>query len=97
MANYSADPEQLISKGNKIERIYDDYMNEKKKVYATADKVATAWNDEAGRKYVDTLHSYEEDFEKLGVVGKQLGEILKRHGTRLVNSRENLTSMASKI
>ncbi len=92
-----SDPEGLISKGNKIVSLANNYISEEKNVYDVAGRITSAWDDETSRKFVEVIRSYEDDFKRLGEVVEQLGDIIKKHGVRLRNSRDNLTDIASNI
>lgn len=97
MNGFQANPEGLMEKGRNITNIYEGYVAQKENVYKTSDKVATAWAGADSAGYVSAIHSYEEDFKKLGVVLAQMGDILYRHGSRLADSRDAIRSAASRL
>lgn len=94
---FQANPEGLITKGKAVTSVYEGYSVQKSKIYEIADVVAKAWTGPDCAKYVEAIHSYEEDFKKLGVVLAQIGEILERHGIRLAQSRDSIASIASRL
>ncbi len=94
---FQANPEGLITKGNSVTSIYDGYIVQKDKIYETADRVAKAWTGADSAGYVTAIHSYEEDFKKLGAVLEQIGQILIKHGTRLADSRDAIRNIASRL
>ena len=91
------DPEQVIARGNNIRSIYEDYLLQKQAVMKTTEEVETAWEGADSAGYVSAIHSYDDDFKKLGEVIAQLGEILHRHGTRVANSRDQIRNLSSRL
>ena len=97
MNRLAADPERLVSMGNNVGNITNDYIVETKKIFAVADRIKSAWNDEVSNTYIRNIMEYKADFDKLGQVIGQLSEIMKKHGNRLISSRDKLNSMAENI
>lgn len=97
MNGFSADPEALVGKGNRINELYNGCIAQKQKVANTSDSIVSAWNDQTCRTFVNTIHSYDDDFEQLYSIVEQLGQILVRHGNRLMSTRDELTDIAGRL
>ena len=97
MDGFQANPEGLMQKGKNITSIYNGYAEQKGNVDKTADRVAQAWNGADSAGYVTAIHSYDEDFKKLGEILAQMGDILYRHGARLAESRDAMRQAADRL
>lgn len=91
------DPEQVIVRGNNITTIYDEYVALKNAVLKTTQEVESAWEGADSAGYVTAIHSYDEEFKKLGEIIAQLGDIIHRHGNRVANSRDEIRNLASRL
>lgn len=94
---FQANPEGLMQKGKSVTSIFEGYMTQKENVDKTADRVAQAWDGADSAGYVSAIHSYDEDFKKLGEVLEKMGDILYRHGARLADSRDALRQAADRL
>lgn len=94
---FQANPEGLMQKGKNVTSIFEGYMTQKENVDKTADRVAQAWDGADSAGYVSAIHSYDEDFKKLGEVLEKMGDILYRHGARLADSRDALRQAADRL
>ena len=84
------DPEQVIARGNNIRSIYEDYLLQKQAVMKTTEEVETAWEGADSAGYVSAIHSYDDDFKKLGEVIAQLGNRVQ-HTLRAYTPAEQRT------
>ena len=94
---FQANPEGLMQKGKNVTSIFEGYISQKENVDKTADRVAQAWDGADSAGYVSAIHSYDNDFKKLGEVLEKMGDILYRHGSRLANSRDELSIKAERM
>ena len=92
-----ADPEGLIQMATKIYDLFEQYDKVREEITNISDSISESWNDETCKTFVNSIHSYDPEFKKLGLVIQQISDILKRHGIRLQNSRDSLTGMAGRL
>lgn len=97
MNGFQANPEGLMQMGKNLTSIYEGYGVQMDNVYKTSDKIANLWAGADGAGYISAMHSYKEDFDKLGVVLAQLADIVYRHGSRLAGSRDAIRNAASRL
>ena len=97
MADLYAEPEKRMKKGEMIVQKYQEYLAERDKVSNTVERISEAWTGADSTGYVTQIRSYDADFKKLGEVIDKLGQVLRRQGARLANTRDNLTNISKKL
>lgn len=98
MANgFEANPEGLMDKGSKVNKLFQAYEGERTAVGNTTEAVREAWSGADSAGYVTAIHSYDADFEKLGQILAQMSEIMYKHGARLAESRDAIKQAASRL
>ena len=94
---FKANPEGLIDKGLSVKKIYERYMEEKRNVDKAKNATKEIWEGQDSAKYVEAIESYEPAFKELGDIIQQIGNIMERHGSRLVESRTSIANIATKL
>ncbi len=94
---FNAFPERIIDKGDNVKGIAQKCLTLLDDLKAEGDNISRAWEDEASKRYLAQINSYRTKFETLQVEMDKIGNILIRHGERLINTRDNLSSRADEI
>lgn len=97
MNGFEANPEGLMDKGQKVNGLFQEYVNEKNAVAKTTDEIRNAWSGADSAGYITAIHSYDADFQKLGQILEQMSTIMYKHGSRLAESRDAIKQAASRL
>lgn len=76
MASINIDPDTAISCGNAIVSSGGDYLNQIKQIYEIVGDLKTNWTGSAAQRFTDKIESFQADYEKLGQLIEQFGELL---------------------
>ena len=94
---FTADPEATVDKGARIVLLAKGCLNEFDAVDGETTKIAGAWDDAASKKYISQINSYRGKFLELQTQVGLIGEVLKRHGNRLIEDRDRLAQDAEDL
>ncbi len=94
---FTAFPEKIVEKGERIKSLATACLNELDGVDAETTKISNAWDDEASRKYIAQINSYRSKFLELQTQIDAIGQVLDRHGNRLIEDRDGLAKQAEDL
>ena len=94
---FSAFPERIIDKGDNVKSIAQRCLNLLDDLNVEGQNISKAWEDESCKRYIAQINSYRTKFETLQAETDKIGNILIRHGERLIESRDKLSSRADEI
>lgn len=94
---FEAFPERIIDKGDNVKNIAGRCLSLLDDLNAEGQNISKAWEDDSCKRYLSQINSYRTKFESLQAEMDKIGNILIRHGERLINTRDNLSSRADEI
>lgn len=94
---FEANPENLIDKGNRIVKLFDDYTALLRNANEVGDEVTRIWEGADAVAYNNALKGYDSTFKIAGEKVDEIGRIIGNHGNRLAEQRENIMKKASEL
>ena len=79
--NVNIDQEQVISLGQNIMTKGGEYLSCVKNIYDIVDDLKTAWQGEAAERYAEDIESFKNDYERLGSLILQFGDVVNTAGS----------------
>ena len=90
-------PERVVEKGESVKKLASLCLEEIKAVENETNKITNAWEDEASNAYVSQIKVYVPLVQQLQAQIDQIGNILIRHGNRLIEDRDGLAAKAEDL
>ncbi len=94
---FNAFPERIVDKGDNVKNIAHKCLSLLDDLNTEGQNISKAWEDESCKRYLAQINSYRTKFETLQVEMDKIGNILIRHGERLIESRDKLSARADEI
>lgn len=94
---FSANPENLMDKGNRIIKLFERYEELLINAKRVGDEITSIWNGSDATSYNASLKDYDSTFKAAGEAVNEIGTIINDHGNRLANSRDNIQRLATRL
>jgi WXG100 family type VII secretion target len=90
-------PEQLETAAGKIESLASDYQSQYNALYGKTDALASTWQGDDNKAFVDQIEGFKEDFLKMYNLMNEYASYLRTTAKQYRTTQEQVVSQAKSL